>query len=109
LGNRRVRRCESLRIFLLFTAGINSENLVLLVLVETQITVILNGAVFLRPSSLTKSIPAAELVHVTERAIVLRAISGSASQEERSEMAIAKASLLSIKTHKLGWPSVHSG
>jgi hypothetical protein len=26
--------------------------------------------------------------------------------EERNEMAIAKASLLSIKTHELGWPAV---
>jgi hypothetical protein len=47
-----------------------------------------------------------ELVHATEQAIVLRTISGSASQEERSEMTIANASLLSIKTHRLGWPSI---
>jgi hypothetical protein len=46
-----------------------------------------------------------ELVHATEQAIVLRTISGAASQEERSEMTIANASLLSIKTHRLGWPS----
>ncbi len=43
-----------------------------------------------------------ELVHATEQAIVLRTISGSVSQEERSEMAVAKASLLAIKVHKLG-------
>jgi hypothetical protein len=47
-----------------------------------------------------------ELVHATEQAIVLRAISASASQDERSDMAVAKASLLAIKVHKLGWPSV---
>jgi hypothetical protein len=47
-----------------------------------------------------------ELVHATEQAIVLRAISASASQDERSDMAVAQASLLAIKVHKLGWPSV---
>lgn len=47
-----------------------------------------------------------ELVHATEQAIVLRAMSGSASQEERSEMTVAKESLLSIKTRRLGWPSI---
>ena len=48
----------------------------------------------------------AELVHATEQAIVLRAISVSASQDERSDMAVATASLLAIKVNKLGWPSV---
>jgi hypothetical protein len=33
-------------------------------------------------------------------------MSGSASQEERSEMTVAKESLLSIKTRRLGWPSI---
>ena len=47
-----------------------------------------------------------ELVHSTEQAILLRTISGSVSQEERSEMAVAKASLLSIKARRLGWPSI---
>lgn len=47
-----------------------------------------------------------ELVHATEQAIVLRAMSGSVSQEERSEMTVAKESLLSIKTRRLGWPSI---
>jgi hypothetical protein len=47
-----------------------------------------------------------ELVHATEQAIVLRTLSGSTSQEERSEMTVAKASLLSIKAHRLGWPSI---
>ena len=47
-----------------------------------------------------------ELVHATEQAIVLRTISASASQDERSDMAVATASLLAIKVNKLGWPSV---
>ena len=47
-----------------------------------------------------------ELIHAIEQAIVLRAMSGSASQDERSEMAVAKESLLSIKTRRLGWPSI---
>jgi hypothetical protein len=47
-----------------------------------------------------------ELVHATEQAILLRSISSSASQEERSDMDVAKASLLSIMTRKLGWPPV---
>ena len=50
-----------------------------------------------------------ELVLGTEQAIALRAqelFNSSDHHEERSEMSIAKASLLAIKTHKLGWPSV---
>ena len=50
-----------------------------------------------------------ELVQATEQAIVLRSQELSTStdhHEERNEMAIAKSSLLSIKAHKLGWPSV---
>jgi hypothetical protein len=50
-----------------------------------------------------------ELVQATEQAIVLRAqelLNSSDHHEERSEMAVAKASLLAIKVHKLGWPAV---
>jgi hypothetical protein len=50
-----------------------------------------------------------ELVHAAEQAIALRAISASASQDERSDMAVAKASLLAIKVNKLGWPPVPTG
>jgi hypothetical protein len=52
-----------------------------------------------------------ELVQAAEHAMVIRAqelLNSTDHHEERSEMAIAKASLLSIKTHKLGWPSVPS-
>ena len=52
-----------------------------------------------------------ELVQATELAMADRAqqlSSSSDHHEERSEMAVAKASLLSIKTHKLGWPGVLS-
>lgn len=52
-----------------------------------------------------------ELVLASEQAMADRArqfLSSSDQHEERSEMAIAKASLLSIKTHKLGWPPVPS-
>lgn len=52
-----------------------------------------------------------ELVQVTEQAIALRAeelLNSSDHHEERSQMAVAKASLLAIKVHKLGWPSVPS-
>ncbi|MGC1627172.1 MAG: hypothetical protein WA735_09940 [Candidatus Acidiferrales bacterium] len=50
-----------------------------------------------------------ELVQATEQAIALRAqeLSNSSDHhEEQSEMSIAKASLLAIKVHKLGWPGV---
>jgi hypothetical protein len=52
-----------------------------------------------------------ELVLASEQAMAARArqlLSSSDQREERSELAIAKASLLSIKAHKLGWPSVPS-
>jgi hypothetical protein len=49
-----------------------------------------------------------ELVQATEVAMAARELSGSASNKERGDIAVAKASLLSIKTHKLGWPSVPS-
>lgn len=50
-----------------------------------------------------------ELVLAAEQAIALRAqelFNSSDHHEEHGEMSIAKASLLSIKTHKLGWPAV---
>jgi hypothetical protein len=50
-----------------------------------------------------------ELVQAAEHAMVIRAqelLNSTDHHEERSEMAIVKASLLSIKTHKLGWPAV---
>jgi hypothetical protein len=50
-----------------------------------------------------------ELVLATEQAIALRAqelFNSSDHHEEHSEISIAKASLLAIKVHKLGWPSV---
>jgi hypothetical protein len=48
-----------------------------------------------------------ERVQATEVAMAARELSGcSASNKERGDMAAAKARLLSIKTHKLGWPSV---
>jgi hypothetical protein len=49
-----------------------------------------------------------ELVLATEQAIGLRLqeLLDSTDKEERSEIAIAMASLLAIKTHKLGWPEV---
>jgi hypothetical protein len=47
-----------------------------------------------------------ELVQATELAIADRELSGSASDKERGDMAVAKESLLGIKIHKLGWPSV---
>jgi hypothetical protein len=50
-----------------------------------------------------------ELVHATEHAIALRAqelLNSTDHHEERDEMAIAHATLLCIKTHKLGWPAV---
>ena len=50
-----------------------------------------------------------ELVLATEEAIALRAqelLNSSDHREEHSEMSIAKASLLGIKVHKLGWPGV---
>ena len=48
-----------------------------------------------------------ELVHATEAAMFCRwqELAGSSDHhEERSEMDVASATLLSIKTHKLGWP-----
>ena len=49
-----------------------------------------------------------ELVQATELAMADRAqeLPGSETNKERGDMAVAKASLLSIKAHKLGWPSV---
>ena len=51
-----------------------------------------------------------ELVQATELAMADRAqeLSGSEANKERGDMAVAKASLLSIKANKLGWPSVPS-
>ena len=49
------------------------------------------------------------LVQATEQAIIVRAqelLNSTDHHEERSEMAVAHAALLSIKTHKLGWPRV---
>jgi hypothetical protein len=49
------------------------------------------------------------LIQAIERAIASRAQELSNSpdhHEERSEMAVANAALLSIKTHKLSWPPV---
>jgi hypothetical protein len=49
------------------------------------------------------------LVQAAERAIALRAqelLNSADHHEERGEMVIAHESLLSIKTHKLGWPAV---
>jgi hypothetical protein len=50
-----------------------------------------------------------ELVLATEQAISLRAqelLNSSDHHEELSEIPVAKGSLLAIKVHKLGWPSV---
>jgi hypothetical protein len=47
-----------------------------------------------------------ELVQATELAMAARELSGSASNKERGDMAVAKESLLGIKVKKLGWPSV---
>jgi hypothetical protein len=50
-----------------------------------------------------------ELVLATEHAIGLRLqelLNSKDYKEERSEIAIVKASLLAIKVHKLGWPAV---
>ena len=49
------------------------------------------------------------LVQAIERAIASRAqelFNSPDHHEERSEMAAANAALLSMKTHKLGWPPV---
>jgi hypothetical protein len=49
------------------------------------------------------------LVETTEMAIAIRAqelLNSADHHKERDEMAIALASLLSIKTHELGWPAV---
>ena len=45
----------------------------------------------------------------TEQAIALRAqelLNSPDHHNERSEMTVANAALLSMKTHKLGWPPV---
>ena len=50
-----------------------------------------------------------ELVQAIECAIASRAqelLNSTDHHEERSEMAAVNAALLSIKTHKLGWPPV---
>jgi hypothetical protein len=50
-----------------------------------------------------------ELVLATEQAIVLRAqeLSNSPDHHEgHSELAVAKAALLGVKVHKLGWPAL---
>ncbi len=49
------------------------------------------------------------LIQAIERAIASRAqelFNSPDHHEERSEMAAANAALLSMKTHKLGWPPV---
>jgi hypothetical protein len=49
------------------------------------------------------------LVQTTEQAIASRTqelLNSADHHKERGEMAIALASLLSIKTHQLGWPAV---
>ena len=49
------------------------------------------------------------LVQATEQAIARRAkelLNSTERHKERSEMALANAALLSIKTYKLGWPAV---
>lgn len=48
------------------------------------------------------------LVRASERAIFLRQQelrNSSDRREERSEMSVAELALLTIKTHKLGWPT----
>ncbi len=50
-----------------------------------------------------------ELLQATEQAMVLRVqelLNSSDHHEEHGEMNTALASVLSIKTHKLGWPAV---
>ena len=49
-----------------------------------------------------------ELVQATEQAVAARArqLLNPSDQQERGEMAVATASLLAIKVHKLGWPPV---
>jgi xanthine dehydrogenase molybdopterin-binding subunit B len=49
------------------------------------------------------------LIQAVEHAIASRAwelLDSSDHHDERNEMAAANAALLSIKTHKLGWPPV---
>jgi hypothetical protein len=48
------------------------------------------------------------MIQTTEQAMAVRAqkLSGFETQQERNEMAVAKVSLLSIKSCKLGWPSI---
>ncbi|MGA7918321.1 MAG: hypothetical protein WCA38_01535 [Candidatus Acidiferrales bacterium] len=53
-----------------------------------------------------------ELIHATEAAMFRRwqELAGSSDHhEERSELELASAALLSIKTHKLGWPAFNGG
>jgi hypothetical protein len=50
-----------------------------------------------------------ELVQAAEHAMVIRAqelLNSTDHHEERSEMAVATAALLTIKVHKLGLPAV---
>lgn len=52
-----------------------------------------------------------ELIHATEAAMFRRwqeLANSTDHHEERSEMEVASAALLSIKTQKLGWPSFSS-
>jgi hypothetical protein len=49
------------------------------------------------------------LIQAIEQAIARRArelLNSPDHHEERSEMTVANAALLSMKTHKLGWPPV---
>ena len=49
------------------------------------------------------------LIQAIERAIASRSqelLNSSDHHEERGEMTAANAALLSMKTHKLGWPAV---
>lgn len=51
-----------------------------------------------------------ELIHAAEAAMFRRwqELAGSSDHhEEKSEMEVASAALLSIKTRKLGWPGLH--
>jgi hypothetical protein len=49
-----------------------------------------------------------DLVYASEHAIFLRQQelkNSSDAHEERSEMSVAEVALLTIKTHRLGWPT----
>jgi hypothetical protein len=66
-------------------------------------------AVFLDTLQASDLVKLTELVLFTEQAMDNRArqlLNSSDHHEERSEMAVAKAALLTIKAHKLGWPAV---